>query len=177
MKHQETFEQWQRGLRIFHRAHARAATLFEQRNIALGLPTVILTAISGTTVFATIESTPETWVKVLTGVMSLAAAVLAALQTFLRFSELAERHKAAAQKYGMLRRELEEALALEATATQPAPLPADFTKSFRERWDTLDCQSPNLPQRLLDQSEAQVKAHLTEGAAAHRDHAPSALQQ
>lgn len=170
MKHQETFEQWQRGLRIFHRAHSRAATSFERKNIALGLPTVILTAIAGTTVFATIESSPETWVKVLTGAMSLAAAVLAALQTFLRYAELSERHKAAAQKYGMLRRELEEALAQAATVTPPTPLPADFTKSFRERWDALDSQVPNLPQWIYDQSESQVKKQLVDGSAARVDH-------
>lgn len=169
MNHQDTFEQWQRALRIFHRAHSRAATLFEQRNIALGLPTVILTAIAGTTVFATIEASPAPWVKVLIGIMSLAAAVLAALQTFLRYAELAERHKAAAQKYGILRRELEEAMAHAAAATHPAPLPPAFTTSFRERWAELEMQSPNLPQKIYDQSEAHVKARLAEGADVHRE--------
>src|SRR5436190_1807437 len=67
-----------------------------------------LTAAVGTTVFSSIASSPQLWVKILTGIMSMAAAVLAALQTFLKYSERAAQHKAAAQNYGMLRREYEE---------------------------------------------------------------------
>ena len=152
----KTLDEWHDGLRIFHRAHSRAAVSYERKNIALGLPTVVLTAVAGTTVFTTISSSPDTWVKVLTGVMSLTAAVLAALQTFLRYSELAERHKGAAQSYGMLRRELEEMLAQSTSTDPPAPPPADFMKSFRERWDGVDRESPNLPQRIYDEAEAQV---------------------
>ena len=151
-----TLEQWHHGLRIFHRAHARAATMYERRSMALGLPAVILTAVAGTTVFATITSSPDPWVKVLTGVMSMAAAVLAALQTFLRYSELAERHKTASQNYGMLRREWEEMGIESASSTPPAPPSAAFLKSFRERWDAVDQQSPNLPQNVYDSVEKQL---------------------
>ena len=156
----ETLAEWQLGLRIFHRAHSRAATSYERGNIALGLPTVILTAIAGTTVFTTMTSGTEDWVKVLTGVMSMAAAVLAALQTFLRYSELSERHRAAAQSYGVLRREIEEVLA-QVNSTPPQPVPPDFMKSFRERWDAVDSASPNLPQRIYDAVEEQLGAKRT----------------
>lgn len=152
----QTLEQWHHGLRIFHRTHSRAATSYERRNIALGLPTVILTTMAGTTVFTTISSSPEQWVKILTGVMSMSAAVLAALQTFLRYSELAERHRTAAQSYGVLRRELEEVLA-QTTSNPPVPVPSDFMKSFRARWDAVDSASPNLPQRIYDAVEDQLR--------------------
>ncbi len=154
-----TFEQWHQGLRIFHRAHSRAAVLFERRNLAIGLPTVLLTAISGTTAFTTLASeVDQPVVKIMTGIMSITAAVLAALQTFLRYSELAEKHKAAAQNYGMLRRELEEVL-VQCNSTSPhsAP-PQGFMRDFRMRWDSADKEAPNLPQRIYNQAEEHVKA-------------------
>jgi conflict system pore-forming effector with SLATT domain/protein expressed in petal formation len=148
-----TLEQWHHGLRIFHRAHSRAAASYDRKNMALGLPTVILTAVAGTTVFTTLSSTStEQWVTVMTGIMSIAAAVLAALQTFLRYSELSERHRTAAQKYGVLRREIEEVLA----GDPAAPLPPDFLKSFREQWDAVDAASPNLPQSIYDSVEKEL---------------------
>jgi len=150
-----TLDQWHHALHIFHRAHSRAATYFEQKNILLGLPAVMLTTAAGTTVFATIGSSTELWAKILTGIMSIAAALLAALQTFLKYSERAERHKTAAQNYGMLRRLLEETM-LEAEKGSKA-LPDGFLKSFREQWDNTDKQAPNLPQRIYDEVEQQVK--------------------
>lgn len=152
---QKTLEDWHHGLRIFHRAHARAASLFNRRNVALGIPTVILTAVAGTTVFTTTATTPE-WVSIATGIMSLTAAVLAALQTFLRYSELAEKHRAAAQSYGTLRREVEEVLA-GLTSDPPVPLPADFLRSLRERWTAVDNAAPDLPQNVYDTVEKQLK--------------------
>jgi hypothetical protein len=151
-----TIEQWHHGLRIFHRAHSRAAVLYERRSIVLGLPTIALTAITGTTVFSTMNSTTGTWVKVVTGVMSLSASVLAALQTFLRYPELAERHRAASQSYGALRREVEEILATRQEGS-PFAVPADLLKSLRERWNAVDNIAPNIPQRLYDAVEASLK--------------------
>jgi hypothetical protein len=162
MDAQRTLDQWHTGLRIFHRAHSRAATYYERKNILLGLPAVILTAIAGTTVFASLASSPEPWLKILIGIMSLAAAVLAALQTFLKYSERAERHKAAAQSYGMLRREYEEMLVEAAKSGSPPP-PDGFLKSFRERWDAVDKQSPNLPQGIYDQAETHLKSAAADG--------------
>jgi Petal formation-expressed len=155
MSVQKTLDDWHHGLRIFHRAHSRAASLFNGRNVALGIPTVILTAITGTSIFATTAATPE-WVSIATGIMSLTAAVLAALQTFLRYSELAEKHRAAAQSYGNLRRETEEVLA-GLTSDPPVPLPPDYLKSLRERWTAVDNAAPDLPQNVYDSVEKQLR--------------------
>ena len=54
------------------------------------------------------------WARLLIGTISILAAVLAAIQTFLRFAERSERHAQAADWYASIRREIEEVLALPA---------------------------------------------------------------
>ena len=47
------------------------------------------------------------WLQILIGLASVAAAILSSLQTFLGYSERAEKHRLAGAKYGALGRELE----------------------------------------------------------------------
>ncbi len=143
----ELLAKWRTAIRVSHKAHVRTAAFMQRRNRALGIPVVVLSTIAGTTAFATLESSPELWVKILVGLLSVAAAVLASLQTFLGYSELAERHKSSSQRYGALRREIEEALALHQEGTE---LPQDFIKTVRTRWDRIDEESPSLSQSLYD---------------------------
>lgn len=147
--------QWHRGLCISHKAHAVAATTFHRRNLLLGIPVVILTTIVGTAVFGSMATSPSTWAKIIVGLLSLVAASLASLQTFLRYSETSEKHKAAAVKYGSLRREVEELLV---TGKKEEVLSPSFLKSLRTRWDDVDQVSPAVPQRLLDPIVADFKA-------------------
>ncbi len=145
--------QWKQAIRICHRAHTRSAAFMLGRNRALGIPVVVLTTAAGTTVFATLESSPETWLRILVGLVSVTAAVLASLQTFLGYGERAEQHKTAALKYGVIRREIEETLALHATADT---LPDGLLESLRKRWDAVDEESPSLSQSLYDRTAERV---------------------
>jgi hypothetical protein len=145
--------QWLNGLRIQHIAQSRAAARCERRNRIQGTLVVILTTLVGTSIFATLERTPATGWRVLAGLVSAAAAVLAALQTFLRYGELAELHKTAAQRYGRLRRELEQ----HATSSPLDPHDVDvYLTTLRERWDELDETSPATPSEVYRQARAEV---------------------
>jgi len=146
MEQLQTLQQWHQGIRISHSAHFKAAEVYEQRNLWLGVPVVVLSAVTGTAVFT---SSGDTVVaeRVVVGLFSVTAAVLASLQTFLRYSELAQKHKAAAIKYGALRRELEEALA---TYSEEHPFAPKFMTSIRERWDALDDESPVVAKKIYD---------------------------
>lgn len=141
-----TLQEWHQGIRISHSAHFQAAEVYEKRNLLLGIPVVVLSAITGTAVF-TAGGDTVLLARVAVGLCSVAAAVLAGLQTFLRYSELALKHKAAAIKYGALRRELEEALA---TYSAEAPFRADFMSDIRRRWDSLDDESPVVTKKIYD---------------------------
>lgn len=138
---------WSISLRTKHRAHTRCAALYDRRNLFMSVSVAALSAISGTTVLVTLQSSPETWIKILVGLFSIAAAVLAVLQRTLPYAELSQKHKTAADKYGSLRRELEAALAV---STDAEPFTREFIDSISNSWDATEKESPSIPQRIFD---------------------------
>ena len=113
-------QDWGRRAVAAQHAHYYLAAGLKKRNLALGIPVVIFTTVVGTSLFASMASTASEsasksfpgWARALIGSISILAAVLAAIQTFLRFAERAERHAQAADWYASIRREIEELLAL-----------------------------------------------------------------
>ena len=149
---------WHHAIRICHKAHIKAAAYMQKKGRAFGIPVVFLSTAAGTSVFATLESSPSLGVKVAIGLVSLLAAVLAALQTYLGYSELAAQHRSAAQRYGALRRDIEQTLA---TGGASAAVPPAYLEDVRSRWDSIDEGSPNLSQRLYGRIEKDVKSRTT----------------
>src|SRR5688500_6923373 len=70
------------------RAHYRLVDRYRAQHHRLGIPVVMLSSLVGTSLFATL-SEPEIsqTLRLLSGLVSIVAAVLAGFQTFLRFSE------------------------------------------------------------------------------------------
>ena len=99
----------------------------------LGMPVIACTAIVGSTVFATLSDAfgHFVWLTIELGFMSVTAAVLASLQTFLKYSERAEKHLTANRQFSRLKREVEVLLAF-----PPKPEEARSTiASLRARID------------------------------------------
>jgi hypothetical protein len=89
-------------------AHYLASETFGARNRWLGIPVTIMTAVVGTAIFATLSrANTIQWLAIATGMLSITAAVLSSLQTFLRFSELSAAHKNAGTSYDEVRRALD----------------------------------------------------------------------
>jgi hypothetical protein len=86
-------------------AHYFAAERNSRKNQWLGIPVTALTALVATSIFGTL-SQKETilWLSILTGGFSVAAVILSSLQTFLRYSEIAQEHRSAAVAYESMRR-------------------------------------------------------------------------
>lgn len=147
MDHLKLLQQWHMGLRIAHKSHQRAAVKFERSGRWLGASTVIASTVVGTSLFADAGADLSIGWKIGAGVLSLIAAVLSAVQGTLKFSELASQHRSAAQHYGPLRREVEEMLA---EAGAGGTLSATKISDLRKRWDEVDADSPNVPQKLYD---------------------------
>ena len=100
---------YQRTYAITARGHYLTAARKASLHRWLGVPSVAITAITGTAVFATIQQNPgkdPLW-PIMIGVVLLTAAVLSSLQTFFRFSEEAERSTIAARRNNDIRRRLE----------------------------------------------------------------------
>lgn len=118
--------------------HYQSAQRYSRLNFIFGLPTVIFATIVGTSVFATLQSKPEYWWQVAVGLMSIAAAILSALQSFLGFSDKAEKHRAAGSRYNMVGRELELWL------SRPQE-DLERLEAIRQRIDALAQESPHIP--------------------------------
>jgi hypothetical protein len=107
----QLLDDWHERATTAQFGHQRQAERTRTKGIALGLPVVIMTTLVGTSAFATLGDATSNAAKVVVGSFSIIAAVLASMQTFLGYSQVAERHRIAASRYANLRRAVEIALA------------------------------------------------------------------
>jgi len=117
----------------------------------LGVVVVFVTAVVGTSVFTSLGQKHDLWIQVGTGLLSVAAVVLSALQTFLGFSDLQVQHKTAAARYGTCRRDL-ELLTMKfpnATGVSGVSGTAEL-EAIKMNLDDLDRESPTIPDRAWD---------------------------
>src|SRR5919197_2648456 len=117
-KHAEVLlKDWRQRMAAASEAHYKLASGLRRKNLMLGIPVVICSSVVGTSLFATLTdpkaAIPPTF-KIAIGSISLVAAILAALQTFLRFGERAEKHVVAADWYAAVRRDIDQLLVLPA---------------------------------------------------------------
>jgi len=143
-------EWYQRAVVVAH-GHYRAALRYSRLNYWFGLPTVILATVVGTSVFASLQQQPDFWWQISVGLMSILAAVLSGLQSFLGYNDKAERHRMAGSRYNAIGRELELLLSQD----------EDWSKldAIRTRIDTLAQESPHIPEsvhREMDQSPPEL---------------------
>lgn len=149
MNDQKTLlEEWYRRIAVTQVAHYYSADHFGAKKYWLGVPTVILTTMVGTSVFAAMQKQPEPWMQILVGLASVAAALLASLQTFLGYAERAEKHRVAGAKYGALGREIEQ---IRSSNAEAAP---DILADLRRRLDGLSVESPNNPLKIYRKAGA-----------------------
>src|SRR5262249_21252379 len=128
----------------------------DRMNVWFGIPVVALSTIVGTSVFASLgETNPDLRLRILVGLISVLAAVLSGLQTFLRFSERAEKHRSVVAKYGAIRREMEQAIA---SGELNGPNGKDILDSLRAKMDALAAEAPATPQRIYKAVAARIDA-------------------
>lgn len=145
MNPDDLIDQWRRGLRISHRAHYESAKHYEQMHWFLSLPAVLVSALLGTAVFASLLDSNVAWIKVTMATLSVVTVGLSSLQAALRFAERSERHKAAAVQLGEVRRALEQQLVFEHRDETTL-------EALRKKWDAADRQAPTIPSRIYEQA-------------------------
>lgn len=144
----EVLTEWYRRVAVTQAAHYYSAERFNSRKYYLGVPTVILTTLVGTSVFITIQAQPNYLVQILVGLASVAAALLSGLQTFLSDAERAEKHRISAAKYGALGRDLECFIA------QDTDVAEIRLATFKNCLDDLALESPNIPLKIYRKAGA-----------------------
>lgn len=123
--------------------HDEAARRYAKGQFALGIPTLIVSTVVGTSVFASLssEQIPPWWV----GLLSLLAAVLSALQTFVDFGGRSDRHRTTAVKYKSAIRSLEQAVV---HLRSGSGLSDDDIAALRSRLDELEDTAPVVMPRI-----------------------------
>ena len=144
----EVLHEWYRRAEITQYAHYLSADHFGKRKFWLGGPAVLLATFVGTSVFATMERQPGLWLQIAVGLASVAAALLASLQTFMNYPERAEKHRLAGAKYGALGRELEQLRSFEGGYAE------QVISEMRRRVDELALESPNISLAIYSRAGA-----------------------
>jgi hypothetical protein len=134
---------WRRRVYAAQAAYYGEAERLRRRNYQLGIPVVIVSSLVGTAIFGNWadDQTYKWWV----GGVSILAAVLASLQTFLKFGESATLHGAAADWFAAIRRDIEEMLALPLNLRGK---PKECLDSIRQEMNKAGQKAPELSERL-----------------------------
>ena len=144
----ELLRDWDRRAAASAETHYNHAARLSSRNVQLGIPVVALSTFVGTSVFATLQEDVPPYLRILVGGISVTAAVLASLQTFLRFAERAERHRVAADSWSAIRREISQMLALHPTYLASRGDPQKYLDGLRRRMDEVAATAPEMGERL-----------------------------
>jgi hypothetical protein len=150
----ELFQKWQRRARESQYAHYEAAKVLTRANYGLGIPVTIFSTLVGTTVYATLQKQVDVRIQILIGSISVLTAILAGVQTFLRYGERAEKHRAIAASYGEARRTIESTAAL---PIQFRPPLNEFINQIERRLDDLSRSAPNVSDRIFARGLHQMK--------------------
>jgi hypothetical protein len=150
----ELLNKWCLRVKRSQFAHRFAAKELSKIHLLLGLSAVIIATTTGTAIFASFEKGLPDYGRILTGVLSLTAALLSALQTFLRLDERSGKHQRADASYSAIRQKIEQYQAIQHISSDGQKNIQDFLDSLREEMDALAKDSPIVPERYWKKARA-----------------------
>jgi hypothetical protein len=153
MSPNEMISHWRFRVHRMQLAHYEAARKFETHHLWLGLPAIVFSTVVGTTVFASMSNGADVGLQISAGILSVAAAVLTALQTFLKYSELSEKHRSAGAKFANLKHRIELLTAM--PPVDPIELKQQLTM-IEDRWSKVREESPTVPTRIWERIESSL---------------------
>ncbi len=151
MDQADLLRHWRFRIHRVQTGHYEAGRRYDRLHLVLGVPAIAVSALVGTAVFGSLATEKQNIViTIVVGLFSVAAAVLASLQTFLKYSELAERHKLAGARFADLKHKIELIAVFR-------PPDADALRSLlaevEEEWERVREESPNIPARIWNRIE------------------------
>jgi hypothetical protein len=163
---ERVYDSWHRRVAAAEHGHRLMADRMQRRYYMLGIPVVVLTTLIGTSAFASLQNvgsttsgdgaTTSSTALAIVGSISVIAAILSSLQTFLRYSTRAEGHRIAALRYETLRRDMAETLAL---PRDDRGTPSGALTGVRVRMDRYAKESPTIGERMWERLSKQF--HLS----------------
>ena len=144
---EQLLQDWRNRAYAAQSAYYVMAERYRRWNYLLGIPVVILSGLVGTAIFADLQHSLS-YGQWLMGSVSILAALLSSLQTFLRLSDSAAQHGAAAAWYSAIRRDTEELLALPRESRDD---PKSCLDSIRHEMNKAGQKAPPLSEKLWAQ--------------------------
>jgi len=140
------------------RAHYLTAKRYNRLNNWLGIPVVILTAIVGSAIFVSLSENPAVELRIATGFLSVLATVLASLQTFFKFPELAEKHSVSGAGYTKLKRKIDSVqLKFRGKPTEREAFIEELDR-ITDEISKLDSDSKDIPDSIYDKAVIEQKS-------------------
>ncbi|KAA8740377.1 SLATT domain-containing protein [Pseudomonas koreensis] len=121
--------------------HYKSAEYYTKMHARLSGSAAVLSAITGTTVFATLQNQPALWLQIMLGFFSILAAVLATFSASMAYQEKAEKHRTAGSKYNSIGREFEQ-------IGLARPITQELIHNVRSRLDALAEEAPHIPRKI-----------------------------
>jgi type II secretory pathway pseudopilin PulG len=156
--------EWQQRAAVSQDAHYVIATRLSRYNLLFGIPVVVFATVVGTSVFATVQENVAAEWQIAVGIISVLAAVLASLQTFLRFQERAEKHRAAAELWASIRREIDQMLALHPEYLAERSDPKTYLDQLRRRMNEVSAQSPEIGDKDFGRAQGRFEGRPAQQA-------------
>lgn len=132
------------------RGHFEAARSWSSLNLRLGVPTALCAGISGV---AILGDSP-----LVAGVLSILAAALASVSTFLNAPERSAAHHAAGTKFNGLRNRTRIFREVEIAAATDAQACIATLKTLSDERDSLNQSSPQIPRRAFERARSGIEA-------------------
>ncbi len=145
-------KEWNNRVLVALNAHYDSARYYGRLHYILGVPAVVFSAIVGTTIFASMNKNTDTTIKFVAAGLGGLAAILTTLQTFLRYSEKAEKHRSIATQYSSVGKELEVLIATQEEVDRKT------LDDLRLRLDKVDNDAPSIPGWIRNRSRKEYRS-------------------
>jgi hypothetical protein len=137
-------EEWRKMALKATGRHSSACDYYERLDSFYGVGSTVLTAVVGSTVFVTLQSSAAEGIRIAAGVVGVIAAVASGIQTAAKYGQRAERHRQASRHYAVVVRQIAEIRAL--------PPPSEHIQAeldaLRKSLDDTGAMAPNVPPNI-----------------------------
>jgi hypothetical protein len=133
--------QWLFRVRRMQSAYYDAGRWYSRWHTILGCTAIGFSTVAGTALVYKWQTSPNEWFTFIAGLIGVLAAIFTSLHAFLKYSELAEKHRSAGDGFAHLKHEIE--LLLTYPPAKEGALAKSLTR-LEKKWDTLRTNSPSV---------------------------------
>lgn len=156
---EELMAEWADQAGCYHWLHDRCQKKFSRYNMAMTLPVIVMSTLTGTANFAITglvgdDPKDQKYAQTAIGAVSLIAGILSTVQNFFRFAQSTESHRVAGIAWGKFHRQIAVELAIPPHERIDS---MDFLKICRAELDRLIEQSPPISDEVCDEFEKEYK--------------------